>query len=370
MGMIYQRGNVWWIKFYRNGKPFYESSRSTKKGEAERRLKLREGDVVGGRFTGIQADKVTFEDLVRGIVTDYQANGRRSLKTVQGRLNRLTASFGGRRALDITTADIRGYIAARQAEGYANATIQVELAALKRAFTLALQAEILHHRPYIPSVHVDNARKGFVGDIEKLALREALPEPLKLVLDFAYETGWRKREVLGLTWDRVDLTEGTARLDTSKTEKGRLVVFTAGLLESLRLQRERTRELEACPGRRIPWVFHRRGKRIHSLDKAWHRARVTAGLPGLVLHDLRRSAIRNMVRSGISEKVAMTISGHKTRTIFDRYDIVSEGDLREAARKLEARQTVTETVTVPSQFHPKQPYSSQDTARQGEQVTS
>ncbi len=381
MGMIYRRGNVWWIKFYRNGKPFYESTRSAKKGDAERKLKLREGDIAGGRFTGVKADRVTFEELMGGLVTDYRVNARRSLDHVQRVVRRLTAFFGGRRAVDIMTADVRAYIAMRQAgvkdeEGNvteapaANATIQNELAALKRAFNLALQGEMIHHGPYVPGLHVDNARKGFVGDIEYLTLREALPAPLKLVLDFAYRTAWRKREILELTWDRVDLKDGTAHLHTSKNEKGRLIVLTAGLLESLRVQQEQTRELEARTGQRIPWVFHRNGKPIKNMNGAWRTARKQAGLPQLFIHDLRRSGIRNLIRAGVSEKVAMTISGHKTRAVFDRYDIVSEEDLREAARRQEAHisgpASVTDNVTVPAQLRPNAPYSSQHEARQEE----
>jgi integrase len=213
------------------------------------------------------------------------------------------------------------------------------LAALKRMYSLGVQGGDLHTRPYIPSVRVDNARKGFVGDLEVLALREVLPGPLALVLAFAYTIPWRKGEILALTWDRVDLAAGTVRLDTSKNYAGRLVVLPESLRAVLRAQREATLALEATTGRTIPWVFHRNGRPIRSFDGAWRTARRKAGLPHLFFHDLRRSGVRNLIRSGVSETVAMAISGHRTRSVFQRYNITSMDDLRDAARKLDARVT-------------------------------
>jgi integrase len=81
-------------------------------------------------------------------------------------------------------------------------------------------------------------------------------------------------------------------------------------------------------------VFHRNGRPIKSLRRAWKTACEDAGRPGLLRHDLRRSAVRNLERAGISRSVAMKLTGHKTEVVYRRYAIVAEGDLREAGTKL------------------------------------
>jgi integrase len=285
-------------------------------------------------------------ELLDDLLTDYTANDRKSLDGVTRIAARLTAAFGHRRAHDLTTADVQRYVVARQAApdpeehpeetGAENATINRELAALKRAFNLALKGEKILRKPYIPMLAEHNTRTGFLGEIEYLALRDALPPPINHVLAFAYVYGWRKSEILALTWDRVDLTAGTVRLDpdTTKNDEGRLVVLTVELRALFGRLWAETKALAERKGKPIPWVFHRRGRPVKDFRGTWETACAKVGLAGKVPHDLRRTAVRNMERAGVPRSVAMKITGHKTEAIYRRYAIVSEADLREAARKL------------------------------------
>ncbi len=336
MGSLYRRGRFWWIKYYVDGRPIRESAKTDKETEARKLLKLREGAAADGMPVSPRADRLRVDHLLRDLLNDYQVNGRRSLDKAHRCARRLSAAFGARRAVSLTTADVRGYVATRQARGAANATINRELAALKRAFSLAMANQALRFRPFIPMLSENNVRTGFLSEGEVGALAKELPPELKLVLLFAAFSGWRKREVLGLTWANVDLERGVVRLEpgVSKAGEGREVYLTPEMVSLVRLQRDETTRLEREQNRIILWVFHRGGKPIRSFDGAWRAVRGRVGLPSVLFHDLRRTAVRNMVRAGIPERVAMQISGHRTRSIFDRYHIVSAGDLREAARKL------------------------------------
>lgn len=348
-GHIYKRGDVYWIKYYRDGKPYYESSKSTKEAEAKRLLRKRLGQIAEGAFFGLRPEKVRFEELAEDFLNDYRINGKRSLDKAQRSVKHLHGFFGGIRAMDITTDKVRVYIKARQEDGYANAEINRELAALKRMFNLALQQSPpkVRHKPYIPMLKEHNIRTGFFEHDDYVALWAALPGELRPVVTFAYYTGWRKQEILGLTWDRVDLRARTVRLDpgTTKNQEGRTVYLDGEVLDTLNtLKAERDVRFPDSP-----WVFHRHGRRIKDFREAWYAACEAVGLQGKLFHDFRRTAVRNMVRASIPERVAQQISGHKTRSVFDRYHIVSDSDLREAARRhtrYVSGATVTKTVTV------------------------
>lgn len=335
-GRVYQRGDVWWIDYSHRGKRHRESSESTKKKDATALLKKRLGEMGSGKFIGRDAERVTLEDLADMILTDYKVNGRRSIKRLRIALNHLRAYFGDSRALDITTDRVRSYIAARQEDGAANASIQKELAALKRSFNLAVQAGQLATRPHIPSVNVQNTREGFFEPDELERLIAELPDPLKPLVRFAALTGWRKGEVMPLQWSAVDFDAGEVRLWKSKNDEPRVFPFRMlpPLAELLERQREYTRQVEKNQGRIVPHVFHRDGDKIKDMRSAWEGACERAKLTGWLFHDLRRTAVRNLERAGVPRSVAMKLTGHKTESVYRRYAIADSRALAEGVEKL------------------------------------
>lgn len=359
-GSIYRRNKKLWLSYYVKGERVRESTNTTDRGEARRLLQQRLGQIAEGRFTGPAADRVTFEDLAEMILTDYKVNGKKSLRCVRIKVEKhLLPFFGGKTAHSITTDEVKRFVAHRQAEGASNGEIGRELSAFKRAFNLALQAERIYRKPFIPMPQAGSPRQGFFEPWQWDALFPKLPDYLRPALTFAYYTGWRvQSEILPLTWDRVDLEAGTVRLaaGSTKSGEGRVIALPSVLRQVLEHQwQEHLAEYPDCP-----YVFHEHGQRLLSFYKAWQRACKAAGLSGKLSHDFRRTAVRNLVRAGVPERVAMQITGHKTRDIFDRYDIVSPGDLEDAARRIDERiatRTVTNLVTIASSPPEGQPLS-------------
>jgi integrase len=186
-------------------------------------------------------------------------------------------------------------------------------------------------------------RQGFFEHEEYLAILEKLPVELHPIVTFAYRTGWRKREILDLIWDRVNLKERliTLRPDQTKNKESRSLYLDDELLILLKFQQLRK-------GQSL-YVFNRNGENIRCFRKAWKKACKEAKLSGKLFHDFRRTAARNLTRSGVQETVAMKITGHKTRSIFDRYNITSQDDIRAAVERQEkylSEKSVTKIVTI------------------------
>jgi integrase len=271
---------------------------------------------------------------------------------VKARLRRhVEPFFAGRKAAAITATDIREYITKRQAEQAKNATINRELALLKRACSLGIEAGKVTVKPKIRMLREDNVRTGFFEPAQFEGVRTHLPADLQPVVTFAHLTGWRTQsEVLPLQWRQVDFIAGTVRLDpgTTKNGDGRAFPMTQELRMLLMAQREYTDAVQRKIGSIIPHVFHRNGRPILFFHKAWRNACAAAGCPGRILHDFRRTAVRNLVRAGIPERVAMQMTGHKTRSVFERYNIVSEGDLTDAVRRLDEAAGIVPGIVTPN----------------------
>ena len=333
-----QRGTIWHIDIAIRGRRIRQSCETEDRNEALSILRRRVAELEQRGPLALRTPKLTFDELAQDFIRDYEVNKKRSLGKAKKSVAYLTKFFGGYRAVNITTQDVRAYIETRQRVGLANGTINRELAALKRTLQLAARAKLLStdHIPDIPTLKEAPPRAGFFEPEQFEALMKYLRPEVQPIARFGYELGWRLREIITLEWRQVNLVDGSVRLDPGSTKngEGRVAYCSAELLAVLHAQHAATRELEREKGTIIPWVFHRRGRRILRFLASWQTACRKAAIPGMLFHDLRRTAVRNMVRAGIPERVAMQISGHRTRSVFERYNIVSEADLREAAKRI------------------------------------
>jgi integrase len=350
MAEIKQRGrNKWFVRVFlgrdpQTGKPVCACRTVTgnKKDADQWAIQAeRERDLLG---TGaINAAGFTVGDLLDDLVRDYEENGK-SLGWCKIVANtHLRPAFGKLPVSKLSTAAVRACMDQRRAKGRANGTINRELSLLRRALNLGSRATPpkVARVLFIPELKEDNIRKGFFEHSEFIAVRGTAPDYMKPAATFGYYTGCRKGEILPLEWPQVDLTARIVRLEvgTTKNDEGRIIPLASELYQVLSIEKEkRDRLFPECP-----WVFHNEGRRIRGFTRAWATACREAGLwtgdeetgrPTKLFHDLRGTGVRNLIRAGVPEAVAMRISGHKTRSMLDRYNIVTESDLKDAARKL------------------------------------
>jgi integrase len=368
-GRIWQKGEIWWIQFYDHGRQVRESSGSTDERDAKRLLRRRLGEVALGMHC--RAREVSYEEIRDAFFLDYQTKHRKSLyfdKEGKPRLDKvehLNGFFAGYRVSEITTDAMRRFAKKLQERGKRDSTVNRSLSVLRRMLNLARRERKILDVPFVPMLKEPPAREGFFEPASYEALLAALPEYLRLPLAIAYHTAMRAGEVLSLRWDQIDFLGNTItlRAGETKNDEARTIPIVPVLRALLEEQHSRRQA-------GFPYVCFWRNKKgrvrqIGNFRKAWYRACEKAGVGrmgpardpvtgnlvyeknsgsrpkpklvynGLIFHDLRRSGVRNLVRAGVPERVAMAISGHKTRAVFDRYNIVSGHDLNEAAQKLD-----------------------------------
>jgi integrase len=297
--------------------------------------------------------QVTVADLWPIYVRNYQNKGKTDASRLEIAWNHLKPKFANVAVPDVSTALIEEYIESRRVAGMANGTINRELATLRAMLIRGTKVtpRMVTMVPAFPDRLKEAApRKGFIGDPEyKTLSANAKDLWLRCLIACSYSFGFRKGEMLHLRVRQVDLIERMIRLDAEDTKNGdaRNISMTA---EVFQLMTECLRGKQA-----EDYVFTREPAGSHVCDprEEWYNLCVSSGLGrfepakrkngeeynryvGLNLHDFRRSAIRNMTRRGVHDSVAMKISGHKTASVFRRYNITDERDLATATRLIEA----------------------------------
>jgi len=321
---------IWWISYCKRGHEFRESAQTTDEKKARKFLSRRLKEKERPTFVGPKEEKLTLDDLEAKILADYEKHNRRSATTVKHCLKGVKEFFSFDRLVDIGTERIDQYQETRLSQGAARATVNREMAYLRHGFKLLVKGKQISQVPVITLLEGENIRQGFLSKSDFDKLVENIDPQAQDIVIFLYNSGWRSKEAMTLEWKDVDVAAGMVRLrrENSKNKRSRALPLL-GELQDVIERRLKERRLDCL------FVFHRNGKQIKSFRKAWGTACEAIGQPDLVPHDMRRSAVRNFRKAGLSENEGMKMSGHVTNSIYRRYDIIDEDDLKESMGKVQ-----------------------------------
>jgi integrase len=363
--------SIWWYQIYVNGHRERGSTGCRTKREADSFVRRKLAEYSVG-LSSPESQKVTVKELVEDVLLRNKNNGNKTVADDESRWkNHLEPSFGHLRATQLSSDLIDRYINNRKSEqtrskiAPKNGTINRELALLKSAFNHGTEQTPPKVRfvPHFNMLAENNVRRGFLQDEQYLRLsRECAVEGIWLVglFETAYAYSWREDELLTLRVRQLDLLGKIIDLGETKNGDQRMIHMTEHVFQFL----------VRCVANKKPddFVFTRDdGSPIKDFRQAWWNACIRAGLGrfecrdcgsnvcdgrkcsacqsrkkakyvGLHFHDLRRTGIRNMSRKGIPEKVGMLISGHKTDSVYRRYNIVDMEVLKSATSKIEQHQ--------------------------------
>lgn len=358
-----QKGSSsWYFSYYLHGKEFRESSKSTDRDTAVRLLRRRLKEVgaaqLGARaFAGPRAERITVSALLESLREHKLRNGRSDPRSA---LKVLEARWGTRLAVTLTGPEIRAWQDELQKEGYAKATVNRLCQLLGQAYNIARRDGLLVTALPIPRLIEQNRRTGDFQPADFQRLLDCLPVYLQDFVRWGRLTGWRAGSIRSLRWEDIVDDKLWCRAQYSKDREAHgmpLVGELRGIVERRRAERKGA------------YVFsYPDGRPIGSYKRAWVTACCKAGVGklmcpkcggavdperhcakckatwrrkelkyvGRIFHDLRRTAASELVRSGVPEIVAMKITGHSTRSMFDRYNIVRDDDVRRALEQREA----------------------------------
>ena len=303
--------------------------------------------------------KLRYADLRQSLIDSYVALGNKSLKeradgteTIAGLTaldefcgfkqgpngdGKITVTDRGVSATQLTTDFARRFVKERKTMGVGNAAINRSLAALRRMLKLAKREKKIHDVPFIEFLKEPSARKGFL-ELDKFnELIGLLPTHLRPLVTFLYYDGVRIGEALQVEWSQVNLDARTIRLEEEQTkgDEARTLPLPSVLVNMLNEVTPKSGRVFDGTNLRKEWVTACAAAELGTLTEVEGRP-YDPLYSGLTLHDLRRSAVRNLVNAGVPERVAMKITGHKTRSVFDRYHIVSTEDVTDAMQAVES----------------------------------
>ncbi len=304
------------------------------KQAAQRFLEAKKTELLDRKDRGIAHQKpLTFQELMDKHLERPDVKAKSSYRNMLFQGRALKEYFGCQRADRIVPGDAETFRGAMLTKGYSPAYVNRHIALMRRAYNLAIRDRLVDRNPClgINQLSENNERDRVLSFDEWQRLQKELAPHVLALARFAYYTGMRLGEILGLTWDRVNVKEGWIQLrsEDTKTKRPRRVYLTPQASDVLRMVAQ-VRSIKS----RI--VFLYKGKPVSSIKTAFRAACRRAGIDAFHFHDLRHCFVTNMRRAGVPKSVIMTMTGHRTENMFHRYNTVDEDDMKAALEKATA----------------------------------
>jgi integrase len=322
------------------GRIKYKTKRASwSKRKAEQMFRKKQDEFYERERLGVTVDPdLTFSQLMQWGLEQEVMKAKASYEDDIQRAALLNEYFGQLKACQINQLMVLNFRvemehtrSRRYRRKYQKATINRMVALARRVYNLGKIAGIVAHNPFKQlGVLKEHPRGRVLAPHELERLIAECPPYLVGIVYLGYYSGMRRGEIVNLTWDRVDMKRGLIDLspEGTKTKDRRLIPFNDTLWCVFR-EANRIRSLSHN------FVYTRKGKQIESFHTAFQGACKRAGIQNLRFHDLRHTFNTNMRKAGVDNTVIMKLTGHKTLSMFQRYNHVDEADAREAMRKLE-----------------------------------
>jgi len=291
----------WHLKYYVKGNVVQVPSGTDDYDEALAMLRKRMAEACNREDYSEQPERVRMDQLFDLLVHDYKFKQRKSTDDTETRVDsHLRPFFGARKAQTIGTTVLRHYTELRLRDCAASATINKELSFVRRALRLGTQQDppLVVRVPHFEMLPIDNVREGTLEHEQYRALRDALPPYARISLVISYHTGARKGEIRNIRKDKVDLAARRITLPgrTTKNGKPRYLPIYGDMAAELDMW------VSIIKGSDCPFLIQDQGRPVFDFEKAWATACAAVGISGTLFHDLRRTAVTNMIEAGLSEK--------------------------------------------------------------------
>ena len=366
MGSLFKRkdSQYWWCAIKSGGKWVSMSTKETNKNKARDFMVRKQGDASKG-YNVHAYDKTTFKDLKKAVLRSYREKGNRTIDKVEQNFKHLEPFFG-----DIPVAAINPSLIAKYKECILKTTKLAKTSINRHLATLRHGLNLLHADdmiPRVPKIHMykeDNARQVALtwNEVERLvaAAREHRPY-LAPIIQTAVQTGLRKSAIVSMEWKHIDFRAGVIRLPSImlKNKEPYTYEYHADPIMKDLIESQWQKRKDFCP-----WVFPaRNGKdRLHDFRKGWASCVDKAGIRRgrkIIFHDLRRTAISLLSRTGSTDGEMMNLMGIKSPQTLHRYDIVDSRRRTDALHRRQAflKEQTDNVVSIKKRAEPQMPPS-------------